>query len=58
MITFIENVAIVMGSETTKASGNNPNAGKTAKRRFTHIWMKNNKSWRLVARQGTNTSLE
>lgn len=41
---------ISMGSETITPSGNNPNAGKTLKRRFTHIWSKDKDRWILLAR--------
>ena len=41
---------ISMGNETITPSGNNPDAGKTLKRRFTHIWTKDNGNWRLLAR--------
>lgn len=57
-ITFADNIAIVMGNETIKPTGIATNAGKTVKRRFTNIWMKNEKSWRLVARQSTIISVE
>lgn len=40
----------VMGSETVRPSGNNPDAGKTLKRRYTHIWTKENGNWRLFVR--------
>ena len=57
-ITFIENIAVAMGSETLKPTGKMPNAGKTVKRRYTNIWMKNKNSWQLVARQSTIISVE
>jgi ketosteroid isomerase-like protein len=41
---------ITMGNETVTPSGKNPNAGKTLKRRYTHIWSKENNNWRLTAR--------
>ncbi len=56
-ITFADNIAIVMGNETIKPTGIAVNAGKTVKRRFTNIWMKNKKSWQLVARQSTIISV-
>jgi len=37
-----------MGNETVAPSGNNPNAGKTLKRRYTHIWSKENDNWILI----------
>ena len=57
-IAFADNIAIVMGNETIKPTGIATNAGKTVKRRFTNIWMKNEKSWQLVARQSTIISVE
>ena len=57
-ITFIENIAIAMGNETLKPTGKMPNAGKTVKRRYTNIWMKNKNTWQLVARQSTIVSIE
>ena len=49
-ISVKSNFVISMGNETITPSGNNPNAGKTLKRRFTHIWSKDNDSWKLLAR--------
>ena len=52
-ITFTNNIAIVMGQETRKATGQAVNAGKTFQRRFTDIWMNDKDNWLLVARQST-----
>ena len=52
-ISFVENIAIVMGKEIITPKGVTANAGKTVTRRFTDIWMKNKKSWQLTARQAT-----
>lgn len=52
-IAFVENIAIVMGKEIITPKGVTANAGKTVTRRFTDIWMKDKKSWRLTARQAT-----
>ena len=57
-ITFTGNIAIVMGNETIKPTGIATNAGKTVKRRYTNIWMKDKESWQLVARQSTIISIE
>jgi ketosteroid isomerase-like protein len=43
-------MAIVMGSETLKPTGDAPFSGQTAQRRFTNIWKKEGGSWRLWAR--------
>jgi ketosteroid isomerase-like protein len=45
-----KNTVIVMGRETVVSKGNSPDAGKTINRRYTHIWMKREGKWRLVAR--------
>jgi ketosteroid isomerase-like protein len=57
-ITFADNVAIVMGNETIKPSGQAPDAGKIVKRRYTDIWMKKSGSWKLIGRQSTIYSVE
>jgi hypothetical protein len=57
-ISFIGNIAIVMGLETIIPQGDTPNAGKTVKRRFTNIWMKENETWKLTVRQATNISVD
>lgn len=56
-ITFIENIAIVMGYDIVTPQGAMDNAGKTLTRRYTDIWMKDKKSWRLSARQATIISV-
>lgn len=57
-ITFTGDIAIAMGHETLNPTGKMPNAGKTVKRRYTNIWMKNKNGWQLVARQATIISVE
>jgi ketosteroid isomerase-like protein len=57
-VTFNNNLAIAMGNETLHPTGKMPNAGKTVKRRYTNIWMKNEGGWQLVARQSTIISIE
>lgn len=52
-ISFVENIAIVMGKEIIIPQGATMNAGKTVTRRFTNIWMKDKGVWRLTARQAT-----
>lgn len=53
-ITFSGKMAIVMGKEISQpkkdASGNE----QRIVRRFTNIWAKEKKEWKLVARQATN----
>src|SRR4029078_4933442 len=41
-ITFNDELAIVMGGETIKPQGTQPNAGKTVYRRFTNVWKSSN----------------
>jgi len=43
-------IAISMGNETIEFIGNNPEAGKVTKRRYTNIWLKENGVWKLNAR--------
>ncbi|WP_462252135.1 nuclear transport factor 2 family protein [Ferruginibacter sp.] len=57
-VTFNNNIAIAMGNETLHPAGKMPNAGKTVKRRYTNIWMKNKNNWQLVARQATIISID
>src|ERR1044071_8707405 len=52
-ITFNDNLAIVMGSETIKPQGQQLNAGKIVTRRFTNIWLFKNNHWSMVGRQAT-----
>ena len=49
-ILIKKDFVIVMGNDTVIPGGNNPNAGKTVKRRYTHIWTKENGNWRLFTR--------
>jgi ketosteroid isomerase-like protein len=56
-ITFVENIAIVMGHDIVTPQGAMDNAGKTLTRRYTDIWMKDKNSWRLSARQATIISV-
>ncbi len=57
-ITFNDNLAIVMGGEVIKPHGDQQNAGKTVSRRFTHVWMYENNSWSIIARQATIIQIE
>jgi hypothetical protein len=56
-ISFVENVAIVMGKEIVKPKGLTANSGRKVIRRFTNIWMKTGNSWKLVGRQATIISI-
>lgn len=44
------NTVFSMGSETVVPTENQPNAHQPVKRRYTNIWMKQDGSWKLVAR--------
>jgi ketosteroid isomerase-like protein len=58
IISITGNVAVVMGNELVVPTGVAANAGKTVKRRYTNIWVKNENSWMLLARQSSNISVE
>ena len=53
-ITFINNMAIVMGQDVITPQGAMAGAGKTVTRRYTDVWIKDENSWRLTVRQATN----
>ena len=53
-LRIVGSVAIVMGGETVRPTGNAPMAGQTMRRRFTHIWERNAGTWRLIARHANN----
>jgi hypothetical protein len=57
-ITFIENIAIIMGQEIIKPQGVSDHAGKTVTRRYTNIWMTRKGDWQMVARQATIIKVE
>lgn len=44
------NIVFSMGSETVVPTENQTNSQLTIKRRYTNIWMKQDGSWKLVAR--------
>jgi len=56
-ISFLNNTSIVMGKEILVPQGYSANAGKTITRRFTNVWMKEKKTWKLIARQATIVSV-
>ena len=53
-ITFIKDIAIVMGSEIVEPQDKFDNGGKSITRRYTNVWIKNDTTWQLAARQATN----
>lgn len=58
MITFHDNVAVVMGEEKVRPQGKQLNAGKLVTRRFTNVWQFANGQWRIIARQASNVKIE
>jgi hypothetical protein len=56
-ITFIRDMAVVMGSDIVKPQGAMDNAGKTVTRQYTDIWIKDNTGWLLTIRQATIISV-
>jgi Domain of unknown function (DUF4440) len=57
-MTFIKDVAIVMGSEVVSPKNKLDNGGKNMYRRYTNIWIKSDTTWLLSARQATNTLIQ
>ena len=57
-ISFVENIAIVMGKEIVTPKGATTDAGKTVTRSFTNIWIRTEVGWKLTARQATIISVE
>lgn len=53
-LTFIKDIAIVMGTETVAPKNKFDNGGKNTTRRYTNIWIKTDTTWQLCARQATN----
>ncbi|MGF2412535.1 MAG: nuclear transport factor 2 family protein [Ferruginibacter sp.] len=47
-------LAISMGSEVVVSSGNRELKGQIVRRRFTHVWIKENGEWKLFARHANN----
>jgi hypothetical protein len=56
-ISFINNMAVVMGHDIVKPQGAMENAGKTVTRQYTDIWIKDKTGWHLTIRQATNISI-
>ncbi|MEO6314252.1 MAG: nuclear transport factor 2 family protein [Chitinophagaceae bacterium] len=57
-ISFINDLAIVMGSEIVAPKNKSDNAGKNIIRRYTNVWIKSYTSWKLAARQATNIIMQ
>jgi hypothetical protein len=56
-ISFIDNLAVVMGNDIIKPQGLMEHAGKTVTRQYTDIWIKDKSGWHLTVRQATNISV-
>jgi ketosteroid isomerase-like protein len=52
-ITFNQNIAIVMGKELQQPGNLTTNHEEWIPRRFTNVWIRNGKSWQLIARQSS-----
>ena len=57
-ITFINDMAVVMGHDIVKPQGAMQDAGKTVTRRYTDVWIKSKTSWLLTIRQATIISVK
>jgi hypothetical protein len=56
-VSFIKDMAVVMGSDIVKPQGAMDNSGKTVTRRYTDIWINDGAGWRLIIRQATIISI-
>jgi ketosteroid isomerase-like protein len=56
-VSFIRDMAVVMGSDVITPMGAMDNAGKKVTRRYTDVWMKDTDGWHLTIRQATNISM-
>ena len=55
-IVLVKNpaLAVSMGNEVVVSGGNRELKGQIVKRRFTHVWIKENGDWKLFARHANN----
>lgn len=56
-ISFIRDMAVVMGNDIVKPQGAMENAGKTVTRQYTDVWILDDTGWRLTIRQATIISI-
>ena len=56
-VSFINDMAVVMGNDVVTPQGAMDNAGKTVTRRYTDVWIKDATGWRLTIRQATIISV-
>ncbi|HLP71496.1 MAG TPA: nuclear transport factor 2 family protein [Bacteroidales bacterium] len=57
-ILFFTEMIVVMGRETVVPAPGAPNEGKTLQRRYTNIWMKRDRQWKLTVRHANNVCLK
>lgn len=57
-ITFMDDLAVVMGKDIVKPQGGMMDAGKTVTRRYTDVWKKTENKWALIIRQATIISIK
>ena len=57
-ITFINDMAVVMGHDIVKPQGGMQDAGKTVTRRYTDVWIKAQDKWVRIIRQATIISIK
>ncbi len=57
-ISFINDMAVVMGNDIVKPQGLMEHAGKTTTRQYTDIWIKDKSGWHLTVRQATILSVQ
>lgn len=57
-ISFIENVAVSMGTELITPQNESDFAGKKVTRQYTNVWLRTKKGWRMIARQASIVSAQ
>ncbi len=57
-ITFIQDIAVVMGKELQQPENMTTNTEEWIPRRFTNVWIKTENGWQLAARQSSKVSAE
>lgn len=57
-VTFIDNVAVSMGTEVITPQNQTTNAGKTVTRQYTNIWLRTKEGWRMIARQASIVTIQ
>ena len=52
-VTITDNVAVTMGYEVNRPEKATDHAGKKVTRKYTNVWLKGKRGWRIIARQAT-----